>query len=77
MAAPPDAFWSINVGQAALLVAFAGLFLNFRQSHRENKDRIENDAKDRQDVKTKVDTMYEWFQNYIIGGQWRGKQGDD
>ena len=64
MNTPPDAFWQFNLGHLITIVA---LLVSFWSAHRSNLKRIEQDASDRQDIKTKLDLIFCWIQENIIG----------
>lgn len=58
-----EAFWELNVGHVLTL---AVLLVSFWTAHRANVKRYQEDAKDRQEMKTKLDVIYDWFKNSIL-----------
>jgi hypothetical protein len=58
-----DQFWQFNIGH---LITIAALLVSFWSAHHSNRKRIEQDAADRQEIKTKLDMIYSWFQTNII-----------
>ena len=63
---PTDPFWNMSLGNILTIVT---LLVAFAAAHRSNTKRIEKDAADRQEMKTKVDLIFEWFQRHVIGGR--------
>ena len=64
-------FWSFNIGHlltiGSILVGLGGL--HFSQMNVRDRD-----MQDRQEIKTKLDLIYNWFQNHIINK--RMSEGD-
>lgn len=76
MQQPPNDFWGLTGAQLAMLIGMAGLFFSFWSAHKSNIRRIEQDAQDRQEIKTKLDLIFNWFQQNIVGRRGHGQEGD-
>lgn len=61
----PDQFWKLDLGNVLtigiLVVALVTL-------HVQNVARIEASTRLMQDLKTKMDLIYGWFQAHVVGG---------
>jgi len=68
-------FWTFNIGH---LLTVLTLLVSFWAAHHANARAREEDVKDRQEMKTKLDLIYDWFQNNVVGRgeSHRGGRGD-
>lgn len=57
-------FWTVDAGN--ILTALA-LLISFWAAHMSNAKRQQANVSDFQDVKTKVNMIYEWFCNNVVG----------
>ena len=67
-------FWTISIGN---ILTAGSLLLSFWLAHRGNVKRIEDGAANMAEMKAKVDLIYSWFQNNVIGrGESERSHGD-
>lgn len=57
-------FWEVNLGN--ILTAFV-LLLSFWAAHVSNVRRVRQSASEFQDMKTKLNLIYMWFTNNVVG----------
>lgn len=68
MQAAPEAFWNVNIGNVITIIV---LLVSFWSAHIANRRRYDLESADRQDIKTKVNTLWDWFQRNVIKGDIR------
>ena len=61
---PTNNFWDVNIGNVVGTVA---LLVSFWAAHHANVKRIQMETATLQDPKTKMDLIYRWFSNNVIG----------
>ena len=59
-----EPFWSVNLGNIATAII---MLISFWLAHVSNAKRISRDAEEWQEVKTKVNLIYDWFKKYVVG----------
>ncbi len=57
-------FWQISIGN---LLSFIGLMITLIAFHVSNVKRIKDAAERFQRMETKVDLVYEWFKENVVG----------
>ena len=59
-----NGFWTFNIGHVAVLISLASLLLTL---HRSNTKRIEDGTRKLTEMETKLDLVYEWFKENVVG----------
>lgn len=64
-------FWDFNLGHLLTILA---LLVSFWTAHRANVKRAEDSAKDFEHVRVKVDLIFRWFENNVVGKGERSRE---
>lgn len=57
-------FWQVSIGN---VLSFVGVMVTLVAFHRSNVSRIEAAAKRQQAMELKIELLYEWFKENVVG----------
>jgi hypothetical protein len=61
----PEAFWKLDLGNVLTIGILTVALVTL---HIQNVQRIEKSSRLMQDLQTKMDVMFHWFQDHVVGG---------